>query len=702
VTASSGLPDGSAAGSRNAADTVSRRIGRVIFWVAVVCLAVGVAAAITLWRSAREVDRLSGGYGPASDANAAALTYMLDAETGIRGYALTGAPAALAPYRHAVRNILPAIDTVRTTLHDVDDDSVDADIMAERRLAATWIDTVARRAVVDVAAARQQTEAASARRSFDAFRRANAAVAADINATRARLRADTHDLSQWEFPLIVAVVLVALLGSGYAVLRTTRSVSRPLTALSSVVRRLEGGDLTARADESAGPVEVRTVAAAVNDLAGERARGLSQEQADERLRLDVRGLTSAIRIGQDAQTIARTLVAGLGRVFDADLVWLVTFADQRVPRIGERWRRSGPAEEASESVLLGAGSSSESSELLLQGLANRLWHGAAAVGIPDHRADDPSAGRADVLVPEQLTGARASMIAAVGEGNAAFGLLWVATTTPRAWTAVERGLLQHVAGELAQNLVQNHVLAQQRVAMRRLRQADEAKSALVSTVSHELRTPLTSIMGYLDVLFDGYGDQLDPDVASMLRVVERNATRLKAMIEDLLQQSRLEAGRRIDEPDQIDLAQVLGDVRETVTPLAANGQVELEMRPPSPGSLIVSGDERELTQALTNLAANAVKFTRPGGRITISAGRDGAEAEIRVSDTGIGIAEEDLPHLFERFFRAGNARSEQIPGTGLGLAIVADIVARHGGSIDVQSTLGIGTSFDIRLPLAVG
>jgi signal transduction histidine kinase len=172
------------------------------------------------------------------------------------------------------------------------------------------------------------------------------------------------------------------------------------------------------------------------------------------------------------------------------------------------------------------------------------------------------------------------------------------------------------------------------------------------------------------------------------------------MIESLLRQSEVEVGRRLTALDRVDIARVLDDVRETIAPLAANAELELDMRRPDIGTVIVDGDERELTQALINLAANAVKFTKPGGRVTVSAGQDAEGAEVRVSDSGIGIPEDEIPHLFERFFRARNARSAVIPGTGLGLSIVADIVTRHHGSIDVQSTLGMGTSFLIRLPLA--
>jgi signal transduction histidine kinase len=116
---------------------------------------------------------------------------------------------------------------------------------------------------------------------------------------------------------------------------------------------------------------------------------------------------------------------------------------------------------------------------------------------------------------------------------------------------------------------------------------------------------------------------------------------------------------------------------------------------------VVDGDTRQLTQALINLAANAVKFTGAGGRVLVEAARADGHAELRVSDTGMGIPDDEIPHLFERFFRARNARSAVIPGTGLGLAIVSDIVARHRGTIDVQSQLGRGTSFVIRLPVAL-
>ena len=614
---------------------------------------------------------------------------MLDVETAIRGYALTGSPASLGPYHRAIDRVLPSVDAVRAAVHSVGDGSLDRVITRERRTAQDWLHRVGRPAARSVIDARREAQTTSARARFDTFRRANTAVAARLDATRRSLRSDTEALSTWIVPIAIVAVLLVLLACGYFTLRTARSVSRPLTVLSGVMRRLEDGDLSARADESTGPVEVRAASAAVNNLAIERSRAAEQQRTDERLRTEVRELTRAVRIGQDAQAVARTLVAGLGRVFALDVVWLITFADGRVPVLTERWRR-----EDVQTQRPGPGSD----ELLLQGLANRLWHAGTVIGIPDHQAQ---ADTDRVEVVSQIGAARASAIAAIGEGNSAIGLLWLASTSgPRGWSTVELGLIQHVAAELAQSLVQNHVLVQQRSAMRRLREADEAKTALVSTVSHELRTPLTSIIGYLDLLLDTYGDELDADVIEMLHVIERNAMRLRSMIEELLRQSDAEVDRRLSALDRIDVARVLDDVRETIAPLAANAELELDVRRPDIGTVIIDGDERELTQALINLAANAVKFTKPGGRVTVAAGRDGEGVEVRVSDSGIGIPADEIPHLFERFFRARNARSAVIPGTGLGLSIVADIVARHHGSIEVESTLGMGTSFLIRLPLA--
>jgi two-component system, OmpR family, phosphate regulon sensor histidine kinase PhoR len=683
-------------------DTVSRRVGRLVASILGLLILVGGAASFTLLTSANTVNRLSSGYTPAGDANNAALIYMLDAETGIRGYALTGQRSYLRPYRDDIGKILPTIDIVSTTLGKIGDHTLDTRIAAQRRAARAWIDGVGVRAAANLAAARRVIRAPTSRTRFDTFRTASAAVSAAIAASRAKL----SDRSETERDLVlpfIGAVIVALGLAVFVALRTARGVSRPLTAVWQTVRQLETGDLSARADEFSGPAEVRELAAAVNSLAVERRRTLAAQRADDEVRREVRGVTSAIRIGQDAQAMARALVAGLGRTYDVDRVWLQTFDEQRVAVISEQWRRG-------RRVAHIAPSTAELTEL--RWLANRLWHAGSVVGIADHSVP-PTDADAYLLRAPHAVGSKASAVVAVGEGGKAIGLLWLSTMyETRAWTSAELGLLQHVGAELAQNLVQNHVLIQQRDAMRRLREADEAKTALVSTVSHELRTPLTSIIGYLDVLLDMDEADVPTDVSEMLKVIDRNAHRLRALIEDLLTQSQIEAGRRLVELSRVDLVDVLKEVDDTIEPLADNAHLGFEIELPERGELVIDADPRQLGQAITNLAANAVKFTPRGGQVVVSAAREpsargahdagawaGDEVVIRVRDTGIGIPTDEVPQLFDRFFRATNARKAVIQGTGLGLAIVAEIVAQHHGTVEVESELGIGTTFVIRLPL---
>jgi two-component system phosphate regulon sensor histidine kinase PhoR len=683
-------------------DTVSRRVGRLVASILGLLLLVGAAASITLLTSANTVQKLSNGYAPASDENSAALIYMLDSETGLRGYALTGRRTYLRPYRADINKIIPTIDAVSHSLAGIGDHRIDAKIAAQRSAARTWIDAVKLPSTAGVAAARRAVSVPQARTRFDKFRAANAEVSAAINASRAMLRDQSANQRNFVFPFI-GVVIIAFALAVLVALRTARGVSRPLTSVWHTVRRLEAGDLSSRADEFTGPAEVRELASAVNSLAIERRRTLAAQRADDELRREVRGVTSAIRIGQDAQAMARALVAGLGRTYDVDRVWLQTFDEQRVAVISEQWRRGRRIGHI-------APSAAELTEL--RWLANRLWHAGSVVGIGDH-SQPPADIDAYLLRAPHALGSKASAVVAVGEGGKAIGLLWLSTMyEPRVWTSAELGLLQHVGAELAQNLVQNHVLVQQRDAMRRLREADEAKTALVSTVSHELRTPLTSIIGYLDVLLDMDDPDLPADVAEMLRVIDRNAHRLRALIEDLLTQSQIEAGRRLVELARVDLVDVLKEIDDTIEPLADNAHLGFRVELPERGDLVIDGDPRQLGQAVTNLAANAVKFTPRGGQVVVSAAREpsttdgrgpgqwsGDEAVIRVRDTGIGIPADEVPQLFDRFFRATNARKAVIQGTGLGLAIVAEIVAQHHGTVQVESELGVGTTFVIRLPL---
>ncbi|WP_432823698.1 ATP-binding protein [Trichloromonas sp.] len=231
----------------------------------------------------------------------------------------------------------------------------------------------------------------------------------------------------------------------------------------------------------------------------------------------------------------------------------------------------------------------------------------------------------------------------------------------------------------------------------RERELDRMKSEFVSLVSHELRTPLTSISGYVEMLLDGDAGELQDEQADFLGIVQRNTDRLTALINDLLDVSRIEAGRIEMKPTPLDLAQIIRNAAESLRPaIEAKGQsLSLDL----PANLpVVEGDPNRVVQVMVNLLSNACKYTPAGGRIGVSALREPGKLSIEVSDTGIGLSRKEQARLFTKFYRADNATTREVGGTGLGLWITRSLVELHGGTISVRSAPGAGSTFSVRLP----
>ncbi|HEY3764984.1 MAG TPA: PAS domain-containing sensor histidine kinase [Gaiellales bacterium] len=244
----------------------------------------------------------------------------------------------------------------------------------------------------------------------------------------------------------------------------------------------------------------------------------------------------------------------------------------------------------------------------------------------------------------------------------------------------------------------NTALAQQVEA---LRLSDQFKTDFVSSVSHELRTPLASILGYTDILVNGEVGEMTPDQEEFLEIIDHNARRLLALINDLLTLSGLESGRMVIRPEPVDLCELVRKNLQIHIPAINTHMQRLEAILPDTPVVAVIDSER-ISQVLTNLMSNAIKFTPDEGRLGIELRAEGDDAVLAVSDSGIGISDDDRERLFERFFRAGNAMERAIPGTGLGLAICKGIVDAHSGRLQVESTLGHGTAVTVTLPLQWG
>jgi len=244
----------------------------------------------------------------------------------------------------------------------------------------------------------------------------------------------------------------------------------------------------------------------------------------------------------------------------------------------------------------------------------------------------------------------------------------------------------------------NGMLARQVEA---LRLSDQMKSDFVSSVSHELRTPLASILGYLEILASKEVGDLTELQAEFVGIIDTNAHRLLSLIDDLLTLAGLENGKLALHFEPVDLAEVVyGGVQALRPELEERGhQIVVDI--PALPVVEVNADVHRCAQVIGNLLANAIKFTPEGGRIGVHMTEAGGIAELTVEDSGIGISEEDLGSLFERFFRARSATEQAIPGTGLGLAISKGIVEAHGGTLTVESELGRGSTFTVRLPVSV-
>jgi two-component system, OmpR family, phosphate regulon sensor histidine kinase PhoR len=234
-----------------------------------------------------------------------------------------------------------------------------------------------------------------------------------------------------------------------------------------------------------------------------------------------------------------------------------------------------------------------------------------------------------------------------------------------------------------------------------LRRLERMRTEFVSNVSHELRTPLTSLLGYLETLESGaWEDKQQAD--QFLKICRRQAENLSRIVEDLLRLSRLENPQQEIANTEIDLAEVAAASVEQCEPLAHTRKIALKADLPE-GSVPIRGDRGLLVQAVSNLVENAINYNHENGRVQVRlsrVGRDGAEGdgawEIAVSDTGIGIPQAALKHVFERFYRVDKARSRDRGGTGLGLAIVKHIALAHGASVHVESEVGKGTTFYMR------
>ncbi|MCW2278872.1 two-component system histidine kinase PnpS [Heliophilum fasciatum] len=230
-----------------------------------------------------------------------------------------------------------------------------------------------------------------------------------------------------------------------------------------------------------------------------------------------------------------------------------------------------------------------------------------------------------------------------------------------------------------------------------VRRLEQVRTEFVANVSHELRTPLTSIKGFVETLRDGAVEQ--PEVAyRFLSIIEEETCRLQRLIEDLLQLSSIESQREQPFAEKSSLETALRQVQQLLEPLANEKNIAITFHVEKALPPVPLGPD-PLRQVLVNLVENAIKYTLAGGQVSVTANRTVEGVVVEIIDTGIGIPQESLPRIFERFYRVDKARSREMGGTGLGLAIVKHLVEGCGGHVLVTSKFGQGSTFRVTLPL---
>ncbi len=229
------------------------------------------------------------------------------------------------------------------------------------------------------------------------------------------------------------------------------------------------------------------------------------------------------------------------------------------------------------------------------------------------------------------------------------------------------------------------------------RRLSQVKSDFVSNASHELRTPLTNIRGYLEAIRDTMREGAAPE-ASFVDVALGNALRMERLIDDLLDLSRAESGAAHLEKEETSLSTFLSRAGDLLRPGADRMGKTIDV---TANEGTIRADLRKLTLAVSNLVDNALKYGKEGGHVIVSGRIEGDDCLVEVADDGPGISPEHLPRIFERFYRVDKGRSRELGGTGLGLSIAKHIVESHGGTIRVESRIGVGTRFILRLPAAI-
>jgi signal transduction histidine kinase/CHASE3 domain sensor protein len=487
----------------------------------------------------------------------------------------------------------------------------------------------------------------------------------------------------------VGSILLAL-GLGYII---SWSLIEPVKKIETRLRQMAAGEF-AQQVIVANRDELGVLAGNVNQTSEQL--GLLYQEVEARTaelarsvgELEALGeLSKAVNSTLDLDTVLRTIVAKAVQLSDTDAGTIYVFSGTR-----QQLRLRATFGMSDELI---AAISDQGIGLNDLGIGDAAWR-RAPVQVPDLSEGMPSAVQKIVLG----AGYRGVLVVPLLRPNKIVGALVVRRRQPGEFDERVVHLMETFAAQSVLAIQNAKLFREVEEKGRELEAASRHKSQFLANMSHELRTPLNSVLGFTELLFDGIYGELPDKAKTTVARVQANGRHLLGLINDVLDLSKIEAGQLTLAIEDYSVGQIVRSTVTAVEPLARAKGLMLaatvaEKLP------IGRGDERRLTQVLLNLAGNAVKFTETGAIDIVADAIDG-HFEITVRDTGPGIAPKDQALIFEQFQQVDSSSTRQKGGTGLGLAISKRIVEMHGGTIDVESVPGSGSTFRLKIPIRVG
>jgi signal transduction histidine kinase len=305
----------------------------------------------------------------------------------------------------------------------------------------------------------------------------------------------------------------------------------------------------------------------------------------------------------------------------------------------------------------------------------------------------------EIVALYQADGIQAAAAFPIQTGGRVIGGLLVRFTRERTLSRNDMSFMVAMSRIAGEALERARLFEAERSARTAAEAANRAKAAFLASMSHELRTPLQAALGFAQLIRSGLYGPITPEQSEILGRVERSQTHLTHLIDDILDFARLEAGRVRMNVEEVSIGEAIAQLGPLVESQATKKNIDLSLVPPL-RPLFVTADKHRLQQILVNLVGNAIKFTPESGMIRVRAAGDGELATIDVWDTGPGIPADRLQSIFEPFVQVNDGHTRPHAGVGLGLAISRDLARAMGGELAVESVVGRGSTFSVKLPLA--